>query len=100
MASVPYISVQPDYPEVLQDVMDGRVESEKAWLSVYASNAPDESVHARLTVARDSSDRSRTTLKPDTSRVEVHPLKVSPPGSWTTLSVLQPHTVSRLFRAQ
>lgn len=74
MASVPYVSVQPDYPEVVKDVAEGKIPSEKTWLSVYASNAPEASVHARLVVEQAAG--GNTVLKSDTSALQVEPRKV------------------------
>lgn len=73
-SSVPYISVQPDYLDVFQDVRAGKVSAETAWLSVYASNASDASIHARVAVNCDADGNAQ--LKSDTSAIDLHPVSV------------------------
>ncbi|PWN51288.1 WD40 repeat-like protein [Violaceomyces palustris] len=48
MSSVPYISIQPNYPQVFSDVSSLSVPPENIWLSLYSSNAPSASIHSKL----------------------------------------------------
>lgn len=45
---VPYTTLQPTYSEVHADVLSGSVTAEDVFLSFYADNAPQKSIHATL----------------------------------------------------
>ncbi|EPQ29308.1 uncharacterized protein PFL1_03063 [Pseudozyma flocculosa PF-1] len=48
MSCLPYISLQPNYPDVFGDIASSTVSTEKVWLSAYSANAPSGSIHAKL----------------------------------------------------
>ncbi|KDN53219.1 hypothetical protein K437DRAFT_271738 [Tilletiaria anomala UBC 951] len=67
MAHVPYISVQPTYPAAFADVSQSILPQETAWVSIYAQNAPNASVHGKLLLepcvakTRGSAEEQRNT---------------------------------------
>ncbi|PWN18042.1 hypothetical protein BCV69DRAFT_314886 [Microstroma glucosiphilum] len=48
---LPYATLQPTYHQVYADILESKVAAENVWLSVYADNAPQKSIHATLTLA-------------------------------------------------
>ena len=50
MSYLPYISVQPNYPEVANDLSSGTIPAERIWLSLYAANSPSGSIHSKLSL--------------------------------------------------
>lgn len=56
MAAIPYISIQPNYPEVFSDISSSTIAGEKVWLSYYSSNAPSSSVHVKLALQQTKDD--------------------------------------------
>jgi len=56
MAAIPYISIQPNIPEVFSDISSSTIAGEKVWLSYYASNAPSSSVHVKLALQQTKDD--------------------------------------------
>nr|CDI56947.1 wd40 repeat-like protein [Melanopsichium pennsylvanicum 4]SNX84610.1 related to RPN14 \ len=56
MAAIPYISIQPNYPEVFSDISSSTIATEKVWLSYYSSNAPSSSVHVKLALKQTKDD--------------------------------------------
>lgn len=46
MATVPYISLQPTYPQVFTDIAQALVPQEKVWISIYHADRP--SLHSKL----------------------------------------------------
>ncbi|PWY99882.1 hypothetical protein BCV70DRAFT_200793 [Testicularia cyperi] len=63
MASLPYISVQPNLPEVVQDIASDSsdIQVEKVWISAYALNSPSGSIHAKVPVLAAKDDGTPET---------------------------------------
>lgn len=61
MAALPYVSVQPNYPEVFADVASSSIQVEKIWLSYYSTNSPSGSVHTKLTLLDTKDDGTAAT---------------------------------------
>ena len=53
---LPVVTVQPSFTEVIQEVRDGIIPSEKFWVSCYKDSEP--SMHAKVNVELDEVDRS------------------------------------------
>ncbi|KAK0557477.1 hypothetical protein OC846_000465 [Tilletia horrida] len=53
MACVPYVTVQHDYPQVFDEISQGVVAAERVWISIYALNAPNASIHSRILLVSD-----------------------------------------------
>ncbi|CAO1624196.1 unnamed protein product [Parajaminaea phylloscopi] len=58
---LPYSTLQPTYTQVFEDVATRKIISEEAWLSVYAENAPQKSIHATLQLSSVAGDDERTS---------------------------------------
>lgn len=109
MASLPYITIQPTYPSVFADVSQALLPQETAWLSIYAGNAPNASVHAKLLLEPCVEEKSGGEQQArDTQggvRVGVHDGDVAVqriPGSYTDLLVRSPareRTTSSAYRS-
>ncbi|KAN0064526.1 hypothetical protein ACQY0O_002154 [Thecaphora frezii] len=69
MSCLPYISLQPNYPEVFTDISSSTVSTEKVWLSVYSANAPSGSIHAKLDLHAAPTPSSSTTTTATTATV-------------------------------
>ena len=52
---LPVVTVQPSFTEVIQEVRDGVIPSEKFWVSCYKDSEP--SMHAKVNVELDEVDR-------------------------------------------
>jgi len=53
---LPVVTIQPSFTEVIQEVNDGIIPSEKFWVSCYKNSEP--SVHAKVNVQLDEVDRN------------------------------------------
>ncbi|KAF9523680.1 WD40-repeat-containing domain protein [Crepidotus variabilis] len=60
--SLPVISIQPSFPEVLQEIQDGVIPFDKFWVSCYKSG--ETSTHAKVLAELDETDRNLVLLKP------------------------------------
>lgn len=96
MAALPYISIQPNYPEVFSDVSSSTIPAEKVWLSYYSSNAPSSSVHLKLPLTATKEDGTPETQgqvrigEVELSGGPSHGLTVSRvKGSWLDLELTQ-----------
>lgn len=58
--TLPVVTIQPTFPEVIQEVLDGIVPSDKFWVSCYKT--PEPSVHAKVHAGLDEIDRNRVNL--------------------------------------
>jgi proteasomal ATPase-associated factor 1 len=67
--SLPVVSVQNTFPQVVQEVEEGLVPDEKFWVSCYKNSEP--SVHAKVNTELDHLDRSLVHFKPIEGDVEV-----------------------------
>jgi proteasomal ATPase-associated factor 1 len=52
---LPVVTIQPSFTEVIQEVHDGIIPSDKFWVSCYKNSEP--SVHAKVNVELDEVDR-------------------------------------------
>ncbi|CBQ72479.1 conserved hypothetical protein [Sporisorium reilianum SRZ2] len=97
MATLPYISVQPNFSEVFSDVSSSTIAAEKVWLSYYASNAPSSSVHVKLPLIQTKDDGKDAETQGgvkigelDTSGGPTHGLQINRvQGSWLDLELTQ-----------
>lgn len=97
MATLPYISVQPNYAEVFSDISSSTIAAEKAWLSYYASNAPSSSVHIKLPLIQTKDDGQNVETQggvkigdPEASGGPTNGLQIHRvPGSWLDLELTQ-----------
>ncbi|KAJ1020639.1 hypothetical protein NDA16_004032 [Ustilago loliicola] len=97
MAAIPYISIQPNYPEVFSDISSSTIAGEKVWLSYYSSNAPSSSVHVKLPLQQTKDDGKNVDTQGgvkmddiETSGGPTKGLKVSRvAGSWLDLELTQ-----------
>ena len=71
--TLPVVTIQPSFSEVIQEVLDGIIPSDKFWVSCYKTS--ETSVHAKVLVELDEVDRNLVNLSPVEGDVEV--LKVS-----------------------
>ena len=67
--TLPVVTIQPTFPEVIQEVLDGVIPSDKFWVSCYKTS--QTSVHARVLVELDEVDRNLVNLSPAEGDVEV-----------------------------
>jgi proteasomal ATPase-associated factor 1 len=67
--TLPVVTIQPTFPEVIQEVLDGIIPSDKFWVSCYKTSEP--SVHAKVLVELDEIDRNLVNLSPLEGDVEV-----------------------------
>lgn len=58
---LPYVTLQPDYPQVYADVSQSLVELEKAWISAYCAGVPSGSRHGKLILSSSSAAPSSST---------------------------------------
>lgn len=66
---LPVITIQHTFPEVIQEVLDGIIPSDKFWVSCYKTSEP--SVHAKVHVELDEINRNLVNLSPVEDAVEV-----------------------------
>lgn len=59
---LPAVSIQPSFPEVIQEVQDGVIPFDKFWVSCYKNS--ETSIHAKVFVELDDVDRNLVLLKP------------------------------------
>ena len=67
--TLPVVTIQPTFPEVIQEVLDGIIPSDKFWVSCYKTS--ESSVHAKVHVELDEIDRNLVNLSPLEGDVEV-----------------------------
>lgn len=67
--TLPVASIQNTFPEVLQEVEDGLIPSDKFWVSCYKT--PERSVHAKVSAELDDRDRNLVVLKVIEGNVEI-----------------------------
>lgn len=67
--TLPVVSVQSSFAEVLQEVQDGITPSDKFWVSCYKASEP--SIHAKVLAELDEHDRNLVVLKPIEGDVHV-----------------------------
>lgn len=58
MSFLPFTTLQATYPEVFNDVSTSLLESDAVWLSIYQGNAPNASIHSKLTLTACKEDPS------------------------------------------
>lgn len=66
---LPVVTIQPSFSEIIQEVYDGIVPSEKFWVSCYKNSQP--SVHAKVNVELDEIDRNLVLTRTVDGDVEV-----------------------------
>ncbi|KAF8815255.1 WD40 repeat-like protein [Phlegmacium glaucopus] len=76
--TLPVVSIQPTFPEVIHEVLDGIIPSDKFWVSCYKTSEP--SVHAKVHAELDNIDRNLVNLSPVEGDVEV---SKAPNGTYT-----------------
>ena len=59
--SLPVITIQPSFAEVIQEVQNGLVPFDKFWVSCYKNSEP--SVHSKISVGLDEMDRDLVLFK-------------------------------------
>lgn len=67
--TLPVVTIQNTFPEVIQEVLDGIIPSDKFWVSCYKVSEP--SVHAKVQAELDEIDRNLVNLSPVEGDVEV-----------------------------
>ncbi|KAF9555201.1 WD40 repeat-like protein [Agrocybe pediades] len=67
--TLPVVTIQDSFPQVVQDVEDGLVPLDKFWVSCYKASEP--SVHAKINAELDERDRNLVVLKPSEGEVDV-----------------------------
>ncbi|KJA26658.1 hypothetical protein HYPSUDRAFT_52490 [Hypholoma sublateritium FD-334 SS-4] len=67
--TLPVASIQNTFPEVLQEVEDGIIQSDKFWVSCYKTS--ERSVHAKVSAELDDRDRNLVVLKVIEDDVEI-----------------------------
>jgi proteasomal ATPase-associated factor 1 len=67
--TLPVVTIQPTFPEVIQEVLDGIIPSDKFWVSCYKTS--ETSVHAKVHVELDEIDRNLVNLSSVEGDVEV-----------------------------
>jgi proteasomal ATPase-associated factor 1 len=60
--TLPVVTIQPTFPEVIQEVLDGIIPSDKFWVSCYKTS--ETSVHAKVHVELDEIDRNLVNISP------------------------------------
>ena len=75
--TLPVVTIQPTFTEVIQEVLDGIIPSDKFWVSCYKTS--ETSVHAKVHVELDEIDRNLVNFSPveGTSNDDVEVLKAS-----------------------
>ncbi|KAF8883917.1 WD40-repeat-containing domain protein [Gymnopilus junonius] len=67
--TLPVVTIQPTFTEVIYDVQEGLIPYEKLWISCY--KASETSVHAKVNAELDDRDRNRVNLTPIEGEIEV-----------------------------
>ena len=67
--TLPVVTIQNTFSEVIQEVLDGIIPSDKFWVSCYKTSEP--SVHAKVHAELDEIDRNLVNLSPVEGDVEV-----------------------------
>jgi proteasomal ATPase-associated factor 1 len=67
--SLPVVTIQHTFPQVIQEVKDGVIPYDKFWVSCYRRS--ETSVHAEVHVELDEVDRDLVSLKSSEKDVEV-----------------------------
>lgn len=67
--SLPVVTIQNTFPEVIQEVFDGIIPFENFWVSCYKTS--ETSVHAKVHAELDQIDRNLVKLSPVEGDVEV-----------------------------
>lgn len=67
--TLPVVTIQHTFTEVIQEVLDGIILSDKFWVSCYKT--PEPSVHAKVQAELDEIDRNLVNLSPVDGTVEV-----------------------------
>jgi proteasomal ATPase-associated factor 1 len=66
--TVPVVTVQPSIGEVLQEVQEGLVPSDKFWVSCY--RASETTIHSKITAELDEVDRDLVNLSSGDSHLK------------------------------
>jgi proteasomal ATPase-associated factor 1 len=67
--TLPVVTIQNTFQEVIQEVLDGIIPSDKFWVSCYKSS--ESSVHAKVHAELDEFDRNLVNLSPTEGDVEM-----------------------------
>lgn len=67
--TLPVVTIQSTFKEVIQEVQDGIIPSDKFWVSCYKTSEP--SIHAKVHVELDDVNRNLVNLSPVEGEVEV-----------------------------
>ena len=67
--TLPVITVQHTYPDVIHEVKEGIIPSEKFWVSCYKTD--EQSFHGKVLVELDEVNRDLVILKPEEEILEV-----------------------------
>ena len=67
--TLPVITVQHTYPDVIHEVKEGIIPNEKFWVSCYKTG--EQSFHGKVLVELDEVNRDLVVLKPEEEVLEV-----------------------------
>lgn len=67
--TLPVVTIQPTFLEVIQEVLDGIIPSDKFWVSCYKTS--ETSIHGKVHAELDEIDRNLVNLSPVEGDVEV-----------------------------
>lgn len=67
--TLPVVTIQPTFLDVIQEVLNGTIPSDKFWVSCYKTL--ETSVHAKVHAELDEIDRNLVNLSPVEGDVEV-----------------------------
>ena len=67
--TLPVVTIQPTFLEVIQEVLDGIIPSDKFWVSCYKTF--ETSIHGKVHAELDEIDRNLVNLSPVEGDVEV-----------------------------
>lgn len=67
--TLPVVTIQPTFQDVIQEVLDGIIPSDKFWVSCYKTS--ETSVHAKVHAELDEIDRNLVNFSPVEGDVEV-----------------------------
>ena len=67
--TLPVVTIQPTFSDIIHDVLNGIIPSDKFWISCYKSS--ETSVHAKVLVELDEIDRNLVHLSPIEGDVDV-----------------------------
>lgn len=89
--TLPVVTIQPTFTEVIQEVLDGIIPSDKFWVSCYKTS--ETSVHAKVHVELDEIDRNLVNFSPveGTSNDDVEVVKASNGVSSFLILILNLH---------